>query len=93
MFKNMRLVILFDMLLNTSFKMKTSFAKKDNKSHNFRHPHSTARCFDSYNFLCFKIIHKSNSTFHLKIKQALYVNWRKANLNVQQNYLALTLSL
>ena len=26
MFKNMRLVILFDMLLNPSFKMMTSFA-------------------------------------------------------------------
>ena len=26
MFKSMRLVILFDMLLNTSFKMATSFA-------------------------------------------------------------------
>ena len=26
MFKNMRLVILFDMLLNPSFKMTTSFA-------------------------------------------------------------------
>ena len=28
MFKNMRLVILFDMLLNPSFKMTTSFANK-----------------------------------------------------------------
>ena len=27
MFKNMRLVILFDMFLNPSFKMTTSFAK------------------------------------------------------------------
>ena len=28
MFKNMRLIILFDMLLNPSFKMTTSFANK-----------------------------------------------------------------
>ena len=27
MFKNVRLVILFDMFLNPSFKMRTSFAK------------------------------------------------------------------
>ena len=30
--------------------------KKDNKSHIFKHLHSTAACFDSYNSLCFKII-------------------------------------
>ena len=41
--------------------------KKDNKSHTFKHLHSTATCFDSYNSLCFKIIHKANSKFDLKI--------------------------
>ena len=30
MFKNMRLVILFDMLLNPSFKMTTGFANRAN---------------------------------------------------------------
>ena len=30
--------------------------KKDNKSHIFKHLHSTTICFDSYNSLCFKII-------------------------------------
>ena len=67
--------------------------KKDNKSHIFKHLHSTATCFDSYNSLCFKIIDKANSKLNLKIKEALYINWRKPNLNTQQNYLALTLSL
>ena len=28
--------------------------KKDNKSHIFKHLHSTATCYDSYNSLCFK---------------------------------------
>ena len=124
MFKNMGLVILFDMFLNPSFKMTTSFAniarttastsiscsyigetcrhfktrieehiKKDNKSHIFKHLHSTTTCFDSYNSLCFKIIDKANSKFDLKIKEALHINWRKPNLNAQQNHLALTLSL
>ena len=105
MFKNMRLVILFDMFLKPSFKMMTSFTniartaastskdpisndldsflvykftcpscsfsnigktcchfktrtekhiKKDNKSYIFKHLHSTATCFDSYNSPCFK---------------------------------------
>ena len=67
--------------------------KKDNKSHIFKHLHSTALCFYSYNSLSFEIIDKGNSKFDLKIKEALHINWRKPNLNVQQNHLALTLSL
>ena len=43
--------------------------------------------------LCFKIIDKANSKFDLKIKEALHINWRKPNLNAQQNHLALTLLL
>ena len=38
--------------------------KKDNKSHIFKHLHSTTICFDSYNSLCFKTIDKkTNSKF------------------------------
>ena len=59
----------------------------------FKHLHSTATCFDSYNSLCFKIIDKANSKFDSKIKEALLINWQKPNLNAQQNYLALALSL
>ena len=36
---------------------------------------------------------KNKKIFHLKIKQALHTNWRKPNLNAQQNHLAVTLSL
>ena len=67
--------------------------KKDNNSHIFKHLHSTASCFGSYNSLFFffkKKIDKANSKFHLKIKEALDVNWRKPNLNVQQSHLVLT---
>ena len=46
--------------------------KKDNKSHNFKHLHSTAAGFDSYKSLCFKIIDEANSKFDLKIKK-LYI--------------------
>ena len=70
-----------------------SISKKDNKSHIYKHLHSTATCFDSYNFLCFKTIDKANSKFELKIKEALHINWRKSNLNAQQKHLAITLSL
>ena len=67
--------------------------KKDNKSHIFKYLHSTATCFDSHNSLCFKIIDKANFKFHLKIKEALHINWRKPNLNAQEHDLALILSL
>ena len=67
--------------------------KKDNKCHIFKHLHSTATCFDAYNSLCFKIIEKGNSKFDLKIKEALHINWRKPDINAQQNHLAPTLSL
>ena len=63
--------------------------KKDNKSHIFKHLHSTATCFDSYNPLCFKIIDKSNSKLDLKIEKGLHISCRKPNLNSQQNHLAL----
>ena len=65
--------------------------KKDNNSHIFKHLHSSATCFDSYNSFCLIIIDKTNSKFNLKIKEALHINWRKRNLNAQQNHLALTL--
>ena len=62
--------------------------EKDNKSHFFKHLHSTATCFDSYYYLCFKIINKANSKFDLKMKEPLHTNWRI--LNAQQNHLAVT---
>ena len=67
--------------------------KKDNKSHIFKHLHSTTTCFDSCNSLSFKIIDKANSKFDIKIKEALHISWTKSNLNAQQNHLVLTLSL
>ena len=41
--------------------------------------------------ICFKVIGKANSKFVLQIKELLNINWRKPNLNVQQNHLALIL--
>ena len=64
--------------------------KKDNKSHIFKHLHSTVTCFDSYNSVCFKIIDKANSKFDVKITEALHINWSKSNLNAQKNHLALS---
>ena len=40
--------------------------------------------------LSLKIIDKANPKFEVKIKEASHINWRKSNLNAQQNHLALT---
>ena len=55
------------------FKTRTEeHIKKDYKSYIFKHPHSTATCFDSYNSFSFKIIDKVNTQYDLKIKDALH---------------------
>ena len=54
---------------NTSdhFKTRTEeHIKKYNKSHIFKHLHSTKACFESYNSLSFKIIDKANSKLDFK---------------------------
>ena len=67
--------------------------KKDSKSRIFKYLHTTTTYFDLYNSLSFKMIDKANSKFDLKIKELLHINWRKPNLNAQQEYLTLTISL
>ena len=63
-------------LVCNPFKIKIYFSYKDPipnelKSYRnlifFKHLHSTATCFDSYNPLCFKIIDKASSKFDLKL--------------------------
>ena len=70
-----------------------NISKKIKNSYIFKHPHSNGTCFDSSNSHCFKIIDEANSKLDLKAKEALHINWKKPNLNVQENHFALTLSL
>ena len=63
--------------LDYKFSIIEEHIKKDNKSDFFKHLHPTAICFDSYNCLCFEIIHKANSKFNLNFK------WRTPNLNAE----------
>ena len=65
--------------------------KKHNESLICKHQDSTATCFDWYNTVCFEIVNKAKSKFYLKVKAPSHINWRKVNLNPQQNHLALTL--
>ena len=83
------LAVVLPILANLLIHFKTRIEehiKNDNKSHVFKHLHSTTTCFNSNNSLCFKIIDNANSKFDLKIKGALHINWRKPNLNAKQNH-------
>ena len=67
--------------------------RRDNKSHVFRHLHSSETCFGSCDSLCFKMVDRTNSGFDLGIEEALHIDWGRPGLGAQQNHLALTLSL
>ena len=55
------------------FKIKIEeHLKKENKSHIFKHLHSTETCFDSYNSFCFKKLIRLTLNSTLKLKK-LYI--------------------
>ena len=60
------IAILAKLVVNFRIRIEERI-KKDNKSHIFKHLHSTTTCFESYKSFCFKIIVKANSKFDLKI--------------------------
>ena len=80
-------------MLAVVLAIMAKLVKKNNKSHIFKHLHSTTTLFDSDNSLSFKIVVKANSKFNVEIKEVLHINWRKPNLKPQQNHLTVTLSL
>ena len=47
----------------------------------FKALHWNMTCSDSHSHIFFKIIDKAD----LKIKMTLHINWKKPNLNAQQN--------
>ena len=49
----------------------------------FKYLHSNQTCFDSDNFVYFKIIDKDNSKFDLKLKEALIITGE--NLTLMHN--------
>ena len=59
----------------------------------FLHMHTPPQYALTHMILFFQIIDNTKSKFDSKIKEDLHINWIKANLNAQQNNLALTFSL
>ena len=53
------------------------------KSHIYKHLQESERCKELANVDCSSILDYSNTTYQRKIKEALYIKWRKPSLNKQ----------
>ena len=67
--------------------------KKDKKSNIYKHLNNNEECFSSFNSDCFSILDYAPTQFQVKIKEGMYIDWEKPNLNKQLNHLATTLSI
>ena len=67
--------------------------KKDKKYHVFQTLHSKEECFSSFDFNCFSILDSTTTKYQTKLKESMYIDWEKPNLNKQKNHLPTTLSI
>ena len=75
-----------------SDRIKEHF-KTDKTSHIYKHLHENISCFDSANISCFDILDTAANKFDLKLKEGLYIDWEKPNLNSQIFHLSCSLTL
>ena len=61
--------------------------KKSQPSSVFTHLEADKKCRNACDSSCFDVIDKDNSPFRLKIKEAIYTEWQKPNLNKQKKLL------
>ena len=66
--------------LSTRIKEHTH---SDKNSHIYKHLHTSPHCKSKYNHSCFRILDTANSPFSLKLKEALYIQKLKPDLNKQ----------
>jgi len=71
------------------------YLSSDKSSHIFKHlvHASSERCRQSCSADCFEILDSAPTKFQLKLKEAMYINWEKANLEQQVHHVNLTLTL
>ena len=55
--------------------------------------HNNEECFSSFNSDYFSVLDYAPTQFHIKIKEGMYIDWEKPNLNKQLNHLATNLSI
>ena len=66
---------------------------KDKKSHIYSHLQENPQCQEKVNSDCFEIIDHASSYFRLQIKEAMYINWKKPELNKQVKHVGITVSI
>ena len=67
--------------------------KKTKKPNIYKHLHNNEEFFSSFNPDCFSILDYTPTQFQIKIKEGMYINSEKPNLNKSLNHLATTLSI
>ena len=65
----------------------------DRASHVFKHLQNSEHCRTLYSDDCFSILDHASTTFQLKIKEAIHIQWEKPTLNHQLYHVNLKLSL
>ena len=65
----------------------------DRTSHIFKHLQISQQCRTSCSNDCFSILDYASTTFQLKIKEAIHIQWEKPTLNHQLYHVHLKLSL
>ena len=58
--------------------------KKDKKSHVFQNLHNKEECFLSFDLNCFSILDLATTKYQTKLKDGMYIDWEKPNLNKQK---------
>ena len=66
--------------------------RKDKNSHIYKHLHENLECFDNCTNACFSILDSATTTYQLKIKEGLHIEWEKPMLNKQVFHVSSTLS-
>ena len=64
----------------------------DKNSNIFKHLKGSAACKEACNDSCFTVLDSANTSFKLKIKEALHIQWERPDLNKQIQHYNFSLS-
>ena len=67
--------------------------ESDSKSHIFKHLDTNRKCKKLCNAECFQIIDSATSSYRLKLKEAMYVTWKKPLLNKQVKHVSISITI
>ena len=76
------------------FKIRINeHVKKEKKSNIYKHLQNNEKCSSIFNSDSFAILDSTLTQFQIKIKEVVYNDFEKSNLNKQLNHFATTLSV